>query len=136
EAHRPEVARELAETLLEQGQYADAKVVVRNQMEAGDSSVAIVTLERTADSAQAAAAPAGTGRLHPHRSALPPAHPLCGGPSGSRSRARPSGRRACRARRRTRPPSTKSDWRAARWTTDARSRTSCARRAAFPSTPG
>ena len=66
QAHQPEVARELAETLVEQGQYADAKVVVRDQIAAGDSSVAIVTIEHTADSAQAAAAPAGSVSLHLH----------------------------------------------------------------------
>jgi hypothetical protein len=37
EAHQPDAARELAETLLEEGHYADAKVVVSDQIAAGDS---------------------------------------------------------------------------------------------------
>jgi hypothetical protein len=65
-AHQPDAARELAETLLEQGDYADAKVVVSDQIAAGDSSQSFVTIAHAADSAQAAAAPPGSVSLHLH----------------------------------------------------------------------
>ena len=66
QAHQTDAARELAETLVEQGHYADAKVVVRDQIAAGDSSTTLVTIAHTADSAEAAAAPAGSVSLHLH----------------------------------------------------------------------
>ncbi|HEY2164072.1 MAG TPA: glycosyltransferase family 39 protein [Gemmatimonadaceae bacterium] len=66
QAHQPDAARELAETLVEEGHYADAKVVVRDQIAAGDSSDAFVTIAHTADSAQTAAAPPGSVSLHLH----------------------------------------------------------------------
>jgi hypothetical protein len=66
QAHQPDAARELAETLLEQGDYADAKVVVSDQIAAGDSSQSFVKIAHAADSAQAAAAPPGSVSLHLH----------------------------------------------------------------------
>ena len=66
QAHQPDAARELAETLLEEGHYADAKVVVSDQIAAGDSSQSFVTIAHAADSAQAAAAPPGSVSLHLH----------------------------------------------------------------------
>jgi len=66
QAHQPDAARELAETLLEEGHYADAKVVVSDEIAAGDSTQSFVTIAHAADSAQAAAAPPGTVSLHLH----------------------------------------------------------------------
>jgi hypothetical protein len=66
QAHQPDAARELAETLLEQGDYADAKVVVSDQIAAGDSSQSFVKIAHAADSAQGAAAPPGSVSLHLH----------------------------------------------------------------------
>jgi protein O-mannosyl-transferase len=66
QAHQPDAARELAETLLEEGHYADAKVVVSDEIAAGDSSQSFVRIGRTADSAQAASAPPGSVSLHLH----------------------------------------------------------------------
>ena len=66
QAHQPDAARELAETLLEEGHYADAKVVVSDEIAAGDSSQSFVKIAHTADSAQAASAPAGSVSLHLH----------------------------------------------------------------------
>ncbi len=63
-AHQPDAATELAETLLEPGYYADAKSVAVDEIAAGDSSEAFETLAHTADSALAAAAPAGRVTLH------------------------------------------------------------------------
>jgi len=66
QAHQPDAARELAETLVEQGHYADAKVVVSDEIAAGDSSESFVKIGHAADSAQAAAAPLGSVSLHLH----------------------------------------------------------------------
>ena len=66
QAHQPDAARELAETLVEEGHYADAKVVVSDEIAAGDSSQSFVRIGRTADSAQAASAPPGSVNLHLH----------------------------------------------------------------------
>ena len=51
---------------MEEGHYADAKAVVTDQIAAGDSSAAFTRIEHTADSAQGAAAPAGSVSLHLH----------------------------------------------------------------------
>ena len=51
---------------MEQGRYADAKVVAGDQIAAGDSSQSFVMITHTADSAQAAAAPPGSVSLHLH----------------------------------------------------------------------
>jgi hypothetical protein len=66
QAHQPDAARELAETLVEQGHYADAQVVARDQIASGDSSGAIARIAHTADSAEAAAALPGSVSLHLH----------------------------------------------------------------------
>jgi hypothetical protein len=63
-AHQPDAATELAETLLEEGDYADAKAVAGDEMSAGDSSSALRTIELTADSARVANAPPGSISLH------------------------------------------------------------------------
>ena len=65
-ANQPDAATELAETLIEEGHYADAKSVVSGQLAAGDSSAAFKSIAHTADSAEAVSAPAGSVSLHLH----------------------------------------------------------------------
>jgi protein O-mannosyl-transferase len=64
QAHQPDAATELAETLIEEGRYGDAKAVATDELSAGDSSETFRTLERTADSAQSVGARPGTITLH------------------------------------------------------------------------
>ncbi len=63
-AHQPDAAAELAEALLEEGDYVEAKSVASEEIAAGDSSMAFPRLVHTADSAQAVSAPVGSVTLH------------------------------------------------------------------------
>jgi hypothetical protein len=64
--NQPDAAAELAETLIEEGHYADAKPVASDQIAAGDSVAAFSTIAHTADSAEAVSAPPGSVSLRLH----------------------------------------------------------------------